>query len=260
MGKNKQAQWNELASFDKVIQPEIGSVSSDDHIIKGHWKKDMFRNDNPLVLELGCGKGEYTTGLAARFPGKNFIGIDIKGARMWRGAKTATEQKLPNVAFLRTRIEFIGSFFACDEVDEIWVTFPDPHPGGRQANKRLTSPRFLNSYRTFLKNKGPVHLKTDNTELYEYTNSVVRSNYLEIIYSTNDLYSVDFESESGADSERASLHETIGDRSSVNGILSIKTHYEKLFLAQGVKINYLSFRLVKDKIINDPYRKDQGRQ
>ncbi len=258
MGKNKQAQWNELASFEKVIQPETGTVLSDDHSIKGCWNSDMFRNDNPLVLELGCGKGEYTTGLAARYPGKNFIGIDIKGARMWRGAKTATEQKLPNVAFLRTRIEFIGSFFAVDEVDEIWVTFPDPHPGGRNAGKRLTSPRFLNNYRSFLKNNGPVHLKTDNTELYEYTNSVVRSNNLEMIYSTNDLYSVDFERESAADPEIAFLHETIGDRSSVNGILSIKTHYEKLFLAKGLKINYLSFRLVKDKTINDPYRKEQN--
>jgi tRNA (guanine-N7-)-methyltransferase len=256
MGKNKLAQWNELASFEKVIQPEIGAIASTDHTIKGNWNRDMFRNFNPLVLELGCGKGEYTTGLAAMVPGKNFIGIDIKGARMWRGAKTASEQNLPNVAFLRTRIEFISSFFAVDEVDEIWVTFPDPHPGGRNANKRLTSPRFLNSYQSFLKNNGPVHLKTDNTELYEYTNSVVRSNNLEMIFSTNDLYSVNFESETSADSERVPLHETIGDSSSLNGILSIKTHYEKLFLAEGLRINYLSFRLVKDKNIYDPFRKE----
>jgi tRNA (guanine-N7-)-methyltransferase len=256
MGKNKLAQWNELASFEKVIQPEIGAVASNDHNIKGNWNRDMFRNGNPLVLELGCGKGEYTTGLAALFPGKNFIGIDIKGARMWRGAKTATEQNLPNVAFLRTRIEFISSFFACDEVDEIWVTFPDPHPGGRNSNKRLTSPRFLNSYRSFLKNNGPVHLKTDNAELYKYTNSVVSSNNLEVIFSTDDLYSDDFDIVTGTVSEGTALHETIGDRSSVNGILSIKTHYERQFLSQGLRINYISFRLIKDKIINDPFRKE----
>jgi tRNA (guanine-N7-)-methyltransferase len=258
MGKNKLARWNELASFEKVIQPETGDVATNDHSIKGRWNIEMFRNDNPVILELGCGKGEYTTGLASRFPEKNFIGIDIKGARMWRGAKTATDQKLPNVAFLRTRIEFIGSFFSENEVGEIWVTFPDPHPGGRNANKRLTSPRFLNSYRKFLKNNGPVHLKTDNTELYEYTSSLVKSNELEMIYSTNDLYSIDFGSESHTDTGRESLHQTIGDRSSVNGILSIKTHYEKLFLAKDMKINYLSFRLPKEKNINDPLRKENS--
>jgi tRNA (guanine-N7-)-methyltransferase len=190
------------------------------------------------------------------FPGKNFIGIDIKGARMWRGAKTAAEENLPNVAFLRTRIEFISSFFASDEVDEIWVTFPDPHPGGRNANKRLTSPRFLNRYRMFLKNNGPVHLKTDNAELFKYTNSVATSNNLDVIFSTNDLYSDDFDLSTGSVSEGAFIHETTGDRFSVNGILSIKTHYEKLFLAEGFRINYLSFRLAKDKIINDPFRKE----
>jgi tRNA (guanine-N7-)-methyltransferase len=260
MGKNKLARWNELATFEKVIQPVTGDVAANDHPIKGKWNNEMFRNNNPLVLELGCGKGEYTTGLAARFPEKNFIGIDIKGARMWRGAKTATEQKLPNVAFLRTRIEFISSFFSENEVGEIWVTFPDPHPGGRNANKRLTSPRFLNSYRKFLKNNGPVHLKTDNIELYEYTNAVVRANNLDLIYTTNDLYSVDFEPESGINNNIDSLHQAIGDRSAVNGILSIKTHYEKLFLAKGMNINFLSFRLPKEKNINDPLQAEKSRQ
>jgi len=258
MGKNKLARWNELSSFEKVIQPETGSVATNDHPIKGNWNSEMFRNNNPIVLELGCGKGEYTTGLAARFPGKNFIGIDIKGARMWRGAKTATEQKLPNVAFLRTRIEFISSFFSDNEVREIWVTFPDPHPGGRNSGKRLTSPRFLNNYRKFLKDNGPVHLKTDNSELYEYTSSVVRTNNLELVYSTPDLYSIDFESELPLASDRESLHQTIGDRSYVTGILSIKTHYENLFLSKGMKINYLSFRLQKEKHINDPLRKENS--
>jgi tRNA (guanine-N7-)-methyltransferase len=229
VGKNKLAKWTEFGSFDNVIQPETGDVLSKDHPIKNCWKKVMFGNENPVVLELGCGKGEYSVGLAIRFPQKNYIGIDIKGARMWRGAKTANEEKLPNVAFLRTRIEFINSFFSTDEVDEIWITFPDPHPGGRNSNKRLTSPSFLNIYRSFMKNNGIVHLKTDNTELFNYTKGVVNSNNLEMIMVTNDLYSENLP----------------GD------ILSIWTHYEKMFLKKGMKINYLSFRLKKDKIIKD---------
>lgn len=230
MGKNKLARWNELGSYDNVIQPEIGEVAGKDHPIKGNWNQKLFKNDNPIVLELGCGKGEYTVGLANSFPGNNFIGIDIKGARMWRGARTAFEQNMQNVAFLRTRIEFINSFFCTDEVDEIWITFPDPHPGGRNSNKRLTSPWFLNSYRKFLKNKGLVHLKTDNTELYNFTIKVLSHNNLETIISTNDLYS-----------ERP------------DDILSIRTHYEKIFLSAGLKINYVSFRLEKEKtIVNAP--------
>lgn len=229
MGKNKLARWNELDSFDNVIQPEIGEVAGKDHPIKGKWNSEIFKNKNHLVLELGCGKGEYTVGLATKFPDKNYIGVDIKGARMWRGAKTSNENKLQNVAFLRTRIEFITSFFTTDEVDEIWVTFPDPHPGGKNSNKRLTSPWFLNLYRQFLKNKGIVHLKTDNTELYSYTKSVVEYNQQEILFSTDDLYS-----------------ETLPD-----DILSIRTHYENIFLKAGLKINYIKFRLDKEKFFTD---------
>lgn len=247
MGKNKLARWTELGSYDNVIQPEIGDVSGKDHPVKGRWNHELFKNENPIVLELGCGKGEYTIGLANSFPEINFIGIDIKGARMWRGAKTACEQKLPNVAFLRTRIEFINSFFSADEVNEIWITFPDPHPGGRNANKRLTSPWFLNSYRNFLKNKGLIHLKTDNKELYDFTKKVLSYNNLETIHSTNDLYS-----------EKIVVKSDLpflisGEKPGVNyeDILSIRTHYEKIFLKAGLKINYLSFRLDKEKIIHD---------
>lgn len=228
MGKNKLARWTELGSYINVIQPEIGDVSGKDHPIKGKWNQDLFKNENPIVLELGCGKGEYTIGLANSFPNNNFIGIDIKGARMWRGAKTANEQNLSNVAFIRTRIEFINSFFSADEVDEIWITFPDPHPGGRNSNKRLTSPWFLNSYRLFLKDKGLIHLKTDNTELYTFTKKVISFNNLETIFSTVDLYS-----------------------EKTDNILSIRTHYEKIFLEAGLKINWLSFRLEKENIIQD---------
>jgi tRNA (guanine-N7-)-methyltransferase len=236
VGKNKLARWNELATLNNVFQPETDAVIGKDHQVKGTWKKKVFMNLNPLVLELGCGKGEYTVGLATRFPDNNYIGIDIKGARMWRGAKTANENKLPNVAFIRTRIEFINSFFSADEVDEIWITFPDPHSGGRNSNKRLTSPWFLNKYRLFLKDKGLIHLKTDNSELYNYSKKIVLRNELKLVSSTSDLYSQNFSDE----------------------ILSIKTHYEKIFLKDGLKINYLSFRLDKEKIIDEAPFKTQG--
>lgn len=233
MGKNKLARWTELNSFSNVIQPRIGDLKASesgelevkDHPVKGNWNRDIFRNNNPVVLEVGCGRGEYTIGLATRFPEKNFIGIDIKGARLWRGAKTSNERKMPNAAFLRTRIEFITAFFKEDEVDEIWITFPDPHPGARNANKRLTSPWYLNSYRTLLRDNGKIHLKTDNTELFRYTRQVALKNSLDILFDTEDLYG------SGISDD----------------ILSIKTHYEKIFLKEGLKINFLSFRLCKGK-------------
>jgi len=224
VGKNKLARWNELETYKNVIQTDPGKAEIKDHPLKGKWNQELFQNNNPIVLELGCGKGEYTVGLATKFPEKNFIGVDIKGARMWRGAKTSNEQKLANTAFLRTRIEFIAYFFGEDEVDEIWVTFPDPHPGLRNAGKRLTSPPFLIRYRSFLKEKGLIHLKTDNIELHRYTFNMAARNSLEVITATEDLYSA---SESIENVPR--------------DILSIRTHYEKIFLGRGMKINYLCF-------------------
>jgi tRNA (guanine-N7-)-methyltransferase len=218
-----------MKSFNNVIEPGIEEVKAGEFPLKGKWNKEYFRNNNPIVLELGCGKGEYTVELATKFPLKNFIGIDIKGARIWRGAKTAYENKIPNSSFLRTRIEFIRSFFSEDEVDEIWITFPDPHPRRRDCSKRLTNPHFLNYYRSFLKNNGIIHLKTDNLELYNYTLGIVNHNNLEIIIATSDLYSGKTE----------------------NDILSIRTHYENIFLGQGININYLSFRLDKNRNIED---------
>ena len=247
MGKNKLARWTELGSYDNVIQPLIDDISSSDHPIKGRWNLDLFKNTNPIVLELGCGRGEYTIGLANTFPFKNYIGIDIKGARMWRGAKTANEQKLPNTAFLRTRIEFINSFFAENEVDEIWITFPDPHPGGRNSNKRLTSAWYLNAYQKFLKNKGVIHLKTDNKELYEFTQKLIQQNNLETIAATADLYSAK-SIYSQKDNTDVAFHFPGGD-----DILSIKTHYENIFLKSGCKITYVAFRLEKEKIISDGF-------
>jgi len=216
-----------MTTFNNVIQPGSSDLFNHDHPVKGNWNKEIFRNDNGITIELGCGRGEYTIGLASRYPDRNFIGIDIKGARMWRGAKTAFENKIPNAVFLRTRIEFINSFFSHDEIDEIWLTFPDPHSGKRNSNKRLTCPWFLNKYRLFLKDRGVIHLKPDNTELYYYTKTLAESKNLPILLATTDLHS----------------------GSAENEILSILTHYEELFVRDGLKINYLSFTLPKSKII-----------
>ncbi len=229
MGKNKLTKWAEMATFNNVIEPVKSELPRKDHPLKGRWQKEIFSNLNPLILELGCGKGEYTIGLATRFTQNNYIGVDIKGARMWRGAKTATENEIPNVAFLRTRIEFIKYYFAQDEIDEIWLTFPDPHPGKRNSNKRLTSPLFLNTYSNFLKDNGIIHLKTDNTGLFNYTKRLVEQNGLPVNFISYDLYADNPDDE----------------------ILSIKTYYENLFLEEGLKIKYISFRLLKNTIIKD---------
>ncbi|HNX66149.1 MAG TPA: tRNA (guanosine(46)-N7)-methyltransferase TrmB, partial [Bacteroidales bacterium] len=210
-----------------VIQPAFEDVFGKDYELKGKWHKEWFKNDNPIVLELGCGKGEYTVNLALKYPDKNFIGIDIKGHRMWRGAREAKEKELLNAAFLRTRIEFIRSFFAPGEVDEIWITFPDPQLKQSRETKRLPGPWFLNLYRSFLKDNGIVHLKTDCRELYDYTLSIVKANSLEIITSTTDLH-----------------NDMPG-----NELLAIRTFYEEMFLKENVPITYLSFRLPNEKII-----------
>jgi len=236
VGKNKLARWEEMATFPNVIQPAEEIRFGKDHPLKGNWKTDIFRNGNPVNLELACGKGEYTIALAERYPDRNYIGVDIKGARMWRGAKTARERDLQNVVFLRTRIEFIRSFFGEDEVDEIWITFPDPHPGRRNSNKRLTSPWFLNLYRYFLKNNGIIHLKTDNDELFRYTCSIVKGNDLGIISATDNLYADNLAAE----------------------ILSVRTYYENIFLNEGSTISYISFTLNKNKNIEDVIQQQKG--
>lgn len=216
-----------METFSNVIQPEFREVFDKDYHLKGKWKKELFHNENPVVLELGCGKGEYTTGLAGVFPDKNYIGVDIKGSRIWRGARTAQGEQLNNVVFIRTHIEMIGSFFGPSEIDEIWLTFPDPQL--RKKRKRLTSPRFLNIYRMFIKNNGLIHLKTDNYVMYRYTLDLVEKNNLCVKFHSDDLYG------SGA----------------VNEILAIKTFYEQQYIRQGIKINYLCFELPHDKEIEE---------
>jgi len=254
VSKNKLVRWAELETFDNVIQPVVGTDSRNDHRIKGNWRREIFKNDNPLILELACGKGEYTVAMAMLIPGCNFTGIDIKGARMWRGARTAHEKQLKNTAFLRTRIEFINSYFALDEVNEIWITFPDPHPGKRNSNKRLTCPWFLNIYRNFLTDRGIIHLKTDNSELYNYTEKLAADNGLEILASTTDMHSMD--------PGRILMSEAILselDDESVTGIRTairdIRTHYETMFMEKGMKINYLAFRLEREKPIRHGWEK-----
>ena len=229
VGKNKLARWAEMAGMAFVVQPPFEEVFGRDHSLKGRWGTDFFGNGHPLVLELGCGKGEYTVGLARRSPEKNFLGIDIKGARMWRGAVTARDEGLKNVGFLRTRIELLDSFFAGGEVSEIWITFPDPQPTKRRARKRLTHPRFLEMYRRILRPGGVIHLKTDNRPLYEYTLRVVQLNGFPVEEHTPDLYA--------------------GKREDVAA--AIQTFYEQQFLEEGKKICYLRFRPVKEGSLTD---------
>jgi tRNA (guanine-N7-)-methyltransferase len=228
MGKNKHKRFAENETFALLFQPPFESVFNNDFPLKGRWREAFFGNAHPLVLELGCGRGEYTVALARRCPAINFIGIDRKGARLWRGAKTATEERLPNVAFIRTRIDFITSFFAPGEVDEIWITFPDPQPA--RPRKRLTGGRFLARYARFLKPGGDIHLKTDSRMLHEYTKAVAQHNGLPLHEANSDIYG----------SGRA------------DGILSIRTHYEQLFLQQGFPITYCRFGLGGKSAFEEP--------
>jgi tRNA (guanine-N7-)-methyltransferase len=219
-----------MKTFPNVIEPAFSEVFRKNYHLKGKWNEDFFGNKNPIVLELGCGKGEYTVNMARHHPDHNFIGIDIKGARMWRGAKTAKEESLPNVAFLRTRIDFITSFFAEDEVKEIWVTFPDPQP--KKARKRLISTKFLTYYQNFIRNNATIHLKTDNNNLYLYLLQIIRENNLKLIHAEKDIHGV--------------------NNKKLDEIRNIKTFYEKQFLEENKKIKYLAFKLNKNLNLKEP--------
>ncbi len=228
MGKNKLKKFAEMAEYDHVFQATYSDLKEKEFPLKGKWNSDFFKNDNPVVLELGCGKGEYTVGLARLFPGKNFIGVDIKGARMYRGATDALNEGLSNVAFIRTHIELITSFFDKDEVAEIWLTFPDPQM--KKTRKRLTSTRFLELYRNILTDNGLIHLKTDSNFMYTYTRELLKENNITPEVNEKDLYASGFS----------------GD------ILSIKTYYESKWLGHGIPIKYLRFRLPADLELKEP--------
>jgi tRNA (guanine-N7-)-methyltransferase len=230
MGKNKLKKFAEMETFHNVFQCGIKDLTDDSPVkaMAGHWRENYFHNDNPIVLELGCGRGEYTVGLAQRDPNKNYIGIDIKGARMWAGAKQAELAQMSNVAFLRTNIEMLCHFFAPDEVDEIWITFPDPQM--KKVTKRLTSTAFLQRYASFLKPDGIVHLKTDSNFLYTYTDALVKVNNLPVEVNTTDLY-----------------HSGLAD-----DILSIRTYYEQQWLDRGLNIKYIKFHLPQGVVLQEP--------
>lgn len=219
---SKQEKFAEFETFKNCFTLYFENLSQG-FPLQGKWREEYFRNNHPLVLELGCGKGEYTVGLAGNNPGKNYIGVDIKGNRIWTGAKEALDRKLDNVGFLRTRIDFIDYCFAPDEVDEIWITFPDPQPQSTRARKRLTHNLFTSRYKKFLKPNGIVHLKTDSTSLYEYTLEVIEENKFPLIWHTNDLYR-------NCPADRQEL-------------INIKTYYEKLFTDKGEDIKYICFKL-----------------
>ena len=237
MGHGKLKKFAENETFRCLLQPSAQEVLADgffnlhDHEVKGHWNGTMFDAPRPIVLELGCGKGEYTIDLAQRNPDCNYIGVDIKGARLWKGAKYATQHNLGNVAFLRTRIEFITAYFAPGEVSEIWLTFSDPQ--FRSENSRLTSPLFLERYRSFMKPGGIVHLKTDSMFLHKYSRAVAERNGLRVLGCTEDLY--------GTPREAFAL-----PADKVGALYEVQTFYEKMFLEQGYKITYLSFVIDHD--------------
>jgi tRNA (guanine-N7-)-methyltransferase len=220
-----------MKTFSNVLQPPFEEIFNKDFHLKGRWNCDFFTHNFPITLELGCGKGEYTVGMAKHYPERNFIGIDIKGARIWKGAKSARDENLDNAGFLRARIDFINSFFASDEIHEIWITFPDPQP--KKFRKRLTSGFFLSKYTRLLCKEGYINLKTDNADLFNYTLKLAQYNNLKIDFSTSDLYASGY----------------------ANDILSIKTYYEEIWLNNGLPIYYIRFRLNKENIIEPPDEK-----
>lgn len=231
MAKSKLERFAELENMNNVFQPQHKEIFKRDYYLKGKWKQEIFHNTNPLILEIGCGKGEYSVGMATMFPNKNFIGIDIKGARMWIGAKIASEKEIKNVIFLRLYAEFIESVFEQNEVDEIWITFPDPQMA--KFRKRLTGSRFLSYYRNILKPNGIINLKTDSSFLYTYTKDLIKINNLASFSDIVDLYKEE-------------------NKDKINDILGIKTFYEQQWLSRGKTIKYLSFSPWQEEKKNIP--------
>lgn len=240
MGKGKLAKFADMERYENVFQYPYGVMADIPFEMKGHWNEQYFHNDHPIILELGCGKGEYTVELARLYPQMNFIGVDIKGARMWTGATLALQEGLSNVAFLRTNIEIIDRFFGVDEVKEIWLTFSDPQM--KNPRKRLTSTYFMNRYRRFLEDKGVIHLKTDSNFLFTYTSYMVDMNRLPLLFRTEDLYGV-LETTTVTSSDEAALPKEI---------LSIQTYYEKMWMDRGLNIRYQKFLLPREGELKEP--------
>ena len=240
MGKNKLKKFAEMETFHNVFQCGAREMVEDSPVVamRGKWHEEYFQNDNPIVLELGCGRGEYTVGLAAHNPNKNYIGIDIKGARMWAGAKQAELAGMKNVAFLRTNIEMLTHFFAPNEVAEIWITFPDPQM--KKATKRLTSTYFMQRYRQLLQQDGLIHLKTDSPFLYTYTQAMVKENGYPLLVDTADLYNT--EQSSGVGSRESDIEEA----------RALQTHYEHQWLDRGLTIKYLCWELPAEPSLIEP--------
>ena len=241
MSKGKLAKFADMASYPHVFEYPMGALVNDESFpLRGRWREEFFKNDNPIVLELGCGRGEYAVGLARRYPDRNFIGVDIKGSRMWSGATESLKEGLKNVAFLRTNIEIIDHFFAPGEVQEIWLTFSDPQM--KKATKRLTSTYFLARYRHFLEDGGLIHLKTDSNFLFTYTKYMVEANHLPVEVCTEDLY--------GDKRSISPMLRTDNLEGSLD--LSIRTYYEQQWLARGLSIKYLRFRLPAEGTLVEP--------
>lgn len=228
MAKNKLAKFAEMEALSNVFQPKHTEIFRTDYRLKGKWGEEVFRNDHPIALEIGCGKGEYTVELGKLFPEKNFIGLDIKGARMWKGAKAAQEAEMQNVAFLRMYAEMLDSVFANNEISEIWITFPDPQMA--KARKRLTGTRFLKLYQKILIPNARIHLKTDSPFLYKYTSELIKTNHLPEFINTPDLYGCGLEDK----------------------ILGIRTFYEKQWLSRGKQIKYIRFALDPTAPLTEP--------
>ncbi|KAA3620655.1 MAG: tRNA (guanosine(46)-N7)-methyltransferase TrmB [Flavobacterium sp.] len=220
--KNKLKRFRENETFSNVVQPERDEVLSNTFELKGKWRSEFFKNEYPIVLELGCGKGEYTVNLAKKYPEKNFIGVDIKGARLWRGAKTALDEGMPNVGFLRTQIELLDHLFGQSEIDEIWITFPDPQIKYKRTKHRLTNEKFLALYKKILIPEGIIHLKTDSEFMHGYTLGLLHGLEHEVLYAHHDVYGNDYTPEE---------------------VTSIKTYYESQYLEEGKKITYIRFKL-----------------
>lgn len=233
MSKGKLEKFAMISEYENCVEPSMEEVMTTGIPLKGKWNEAFFKNDNPITVELACGGGEYTVGMAKMYPDRNFIGVDIKGNRIWKGATKAIEQGLTNVGFLRTRIDFIANCFGKNEVDEVWITFPDPQMNKNRRRKRLTNKLFLSRYNQFLKSEGKIRLKSDSDFFYEFTKEIIEEKGLEIIFDCDDIYS---------------KYTPQNPKTRLTKELSLKTFYENMWLEEGKTIKYIEYKLDKFKV------------